>query len=362
MLETSGVWRGPGVPVLKYVPSDFLVRENLVVALHDSADSGQRYLMLRKQGYTTSEAIGVIAGHLGVPRLSVTYAGLKDEDGITEQLVAVPRESAADLETGWRLAEPDRWLELHHYGFGAEPLAIGRLEGNSFRTVLRGLDEPLAEEIVRAARSSHVFVNYYDTQRFGVPHGPKWTDRVGAAILDGDWGVALDELIGLRAPESEAAAAWSGTAEEFFRGLDPRTVSFYLAALASRQWNDDVRAAIRRVSPDGFQEVSVEGVEFLYLNSPGDTLRLLVDSPVLPYRRYSFVDGEVTSRESERTTVVQTRLRAARPEPDELLDGTHRLTLGFPLPSGCYATAALRQLLAYTSSKAAAAPEELVTR
>jgi tRNA pseudouridine13 synthase len=346
-METSGVLQRTGEPVLKYVPSDFLVRENLVVALKAAEESDQRYLLLRKQGYTTFEAVGAVADRFGIPRRSVTYAGLKDEDGITEQLVAVPLAAAADLGAAWRLSAEDRWLELQHYGYGAEPLAIGALEGNSFRTVVRNLDAERAERIAAAASSVHVFVNYYDVQRFGVPTGPKLTHLVGAAILAGDWSTALTRVVELKAPESPAAGAWTGSPQGFFDQMDPRTVSFYLAAHSSYEWNATVREAIRRTCPGQYRSVRVDGLEYLYLTSPRAALSLLVDAPTVPYQRYEYSDGGVSNRLSTRTTVVQTRLRVSTPEPDELVAGTYRVTLGFPLPSGCYATAALRQLLAY---------------
>lgn len=111
-------------PILKHRPDDFLVRENLVVRLVPPDKATQHYLLLRKCGYTTIEAVQLIANKLGLPSEDVTYGGLKDEDAITEQMVAVPVDVVpTDMRTAsWLLTqEPHRWLELQHHGFGVDP-------------------------------------------------------------------------------------------------------------------------------------------------------------------------------------------------------------------------------------------------
>lgn len=336
--------------VLKHRPADFLVRENMVVTLTGQVDAAQHYLVLRKCGYTTMEAVRLIAGRLGLSTKDVTYGGLKDEDGITEQLVAVPNGVMdGQLEVnGWALAgEPDRWLRLHHYGFGAEPLRVGRLEGNGFRVVVRNLDAERAAWLEQLRKVNLFFLNYYDTQRFGVPGGPKRTHLVGAAMLDGDWDLALRELADLCAPESPQAAAWTGSAEEFFRALDPRTASFYLAANASSAWNAALREVVGECCPDEWFPVTLEGLTYHYVTSAEAAVRVLAKVRDLPYSRYTFEDGHPEAHESHRPTVVQTTVAISRAEPDDLIEGKSQILLNFFLPSGCYATAAVRQLLAH---------------
>ena len=342
--------------VLKHRPADFLVRENLVVALTGRAGATHHYLLLRKSGYTTMEAVRLLTEWLGLATGEVTYGGLKDEDGITEQLVAVPAatfagRSGADFELPAGDDGNGRWLRLDHYGYGTEPLRIGRLEGNGFRIVVRNLDEARAMELAGRRKDNLFFLNYYDTQRFGVPGGPKRTHLVGAAMLAGDWDRALAELIGLRAPESTLAAAWTGPAEKFFHELDPRVASFYLAAHASSDWNAELAAAVAAHCPDSWFTAELEGLRYRYLRSTGPAVRLLAEVSELPYPRYTFEDGEPRATLSRRATVVQAAVSIGPAEPDELIGGTFRLGLNFFLPSGCYATAAVRQLLADTGGQ-----------
>ncbi|HEU5160828.1 MAG TPA: tRNA pseudouridine(13) synthase TruD [Streptosporangiaceae bacterium] len=343
--------------ILKYLPNDFLVRENLIVDLTSAAEASQQYLLLRKYGFTTMEAIRLVADRLGLTWADVTYGGLKDEDAVTEQLVAVPMDApvdtlpAADNLSSWPLVrEPDRWLELRHYGYGTEPLQIGRLEGNAFRIVVRNVEGRTAARFALERKMTSFFLNFYDTQRFGVPNGPKRTHLVGSAILEGRWDDALTELIGLRAPESRDAEDWTGPAPEFFARLDPRTVSFYLAAHASHRWNGSLSALVEETCPDEHFPIAVDGVAYRYVTSPRAATKVLAKATMLPYMKYTFVDGAPTEQRSQRTTVVQTSMTVETVTDDREIVGRSSVCLRFFLPSGSYATAAVRQVMSYGGS------------
>jgi tRNA pseudouridine13 synthase len=337
-------------PIVKHQPSDFIVRENMVVRLTDRDSAKQQYMLLRKCGYTTMEAVRLVADRLGLLSPEVTYGGLKDEDGITEQLVAVPRGAlpAAAQDAPWVIAAGDgRWLQLQHYGYGVDPLRIGRLEGNGFRVVVRNLTEDSAARLTSDRKLTTFFLNYYDTQRFGVPGGPKRTHLVGAAILDGRWADALAELAGLRAPESESAKTWTGGARDYFTALDPRTTSFYLAAHSSARWNELLAEQVADSCQGEQTTVTVDGISYRYVTSPAATTRVLAAMTMLPYTKFEFVDGTPMPLASSRTTVVQTVIAMSPAEEDHSHSGKFCVELRFFLPSGCYATAAIRQLLSY---------------
>jgi tRNA pseudouridine13 synthase len=332
--------------VLKHTPADFMVRETLFVCLNTQSNTGQQYLTLRKSGYTTMEAVRLIAEQTGLVSTNITYGGLKDEDGITEQLIAVPVGALVPDTGTWELgAGEDRWLRLSHYGYGQDPLRIGHLQGNGFHLVVRNLDPDHADALAARRKINLFFLNYYDTQRFGVPGGPKRTHHVGAAMLAGDWELALRELVALRAPESVLAGRWDGSAEAFFRGLDPRNASFYLAAHASGEWNAALRDVVSRVSAGGHDRVELEGLVYYYLTDIDRILAALATASDLPYARYGFDGGEVQVHESKRPTVVQAAVSVSAAGPDESHPGRSCVEIDFHLPSGCYATAAVRQLM-----------------
>ncbi|MFC7616338.1 tRNA pseudouridine(13) synthase TruD [Actinokineospora soli] len=322
------------------------MREALVVPLAAKGDADHHYLVLRKRGYTTMEAVRLIAAEFGLHTRDVGYAGLKDEDGVTEQLVSLPA-GAAESALPFRYEDGDRWLRLSDHGHGDEPLRIGALEGNGFRIVVRDLDPAFAEELAARRKVNHFFLNYYDIQRFGVPGGPRTTHHVGAALLAGDWERALAELVRLGAPESPAAAAWSGSPRAFFLDLDPRTTAFYLAASASHDWNARLAELVARTCGDRAFATAVEGVPFTYARSPRDAVDVLRAAGELPYLKYTFIDGTPKTKQSSRQAVVQTTIAVGPAVPDEHFPGRSSTTLAFFLPSGCYATSAVRQLFAH---------------
>ncbi|MFD9823637.1 tRNA pseudouridine(13) synthase TruD [Streptomyces violascens] len=333
-------------PIVKHVPEDFLVRENMVVQLAEEVAASHQYLVLRKCGYTTHEAIRIVADLLSVSSREVSYGGLKDEDGVTEQLISVPAGAFAEMATGaTSLEEGPRWIRLQHYGYGHEPLRIGQLEGNGFRIIVRNLDAEKAEFLESLKKENFFFLNYYGIQRFGVPGGPKNTHLVGAAILEKDWGKALQELIELRAPESCMAKQWRGGAERFFAELDPRVTSFYLASHASRQWNTQLEELVSRACPSRTISVNVEGMTYKYPYSADAVIKVLGAKSELPYARYTYENGNPVATISMRPCAVQTSVSFGRSELDERISGSYQIGLRFFLPSGSYATIAVDQLL-----------------
>src|SRR6476469_5089794 len=217
--------------LLKARPTDFFVRENSLVNIVEENQATHHYFLLRKCGLTTMEAIALIAKAADILSTDISYSGLKDEDAVTEQLVALPINVKLNsaLVSGCASKEADRWLHLSHYGYGSKPLQIGYLAGNTFHVSMRMLSRTAAEALKLRRSINLVFLNYYDLQRFGLPDQPKVTHRIGDAILAQRWRHALDLVVESRSPESADAATWTHAPEEFFANRDPRLVDFYLA-------------------------------------------------------------------------------------------------------------------------------------
>lgn len=326
---------------VKHLPEDFIVRESAAVRLASNGLGGWRLLLLRKRGYTTFEAVRWIATSCGIDEHHVGYCGLKDEDGLTEQLISLP--SDAPNPQGIREDVDGRWMKFVPYGTCSDPLGIGMLEGNSFRITLRNLLPSQVELGPLSNRSiQHYFLNYFDVQRFGVPGGQKNTHRIGEALLTRQWRKARELLASSGAAESEAARSWTQNDEEFFAGLDKRVTSFYCAAFSSFIWNGELARKVQKRISD-FRQIEVEGIPFTYMPEPTDGLRILGANHVMPIERYSLENG-VERRTSTRATVVQTAIKVANRTSDECFPGRMKVELSFFLPSGSYATAALRQL------------------
>ncbi|MFI2263243.1 tRNA pseudouridine(13) synthase TruD [Streptomyces tubercidicus] len=336
------------LPLLKVLPEDFRVTETLGLETAAHVASTHAYLLLWKRGLTTHEALGALAAAFGVEVQDVAAAGLKDEDGITEQFVSVravlsPEEVERANARGRCCGEDRAWRVTPH-GSGTAPLRTGELDGNCFRLVVRDLDEPLATALAEGPRRhNHFFVNYYDTQRFGVPGGPKQTHLIGGALLAGDEDTALDLLRRSGSAEGKQALDHQGPAHEFWPRLDPRVPVFYRCAHASYEWNARVRALLRESAGTEVAHVEREGLPYAFATTRDAVLRLAVRCPELDYVRYRWTDGACVRSTAARPTVLQTHISVHRVEPDPLHPGRFACAVSFFLPSGGYATGAVHQ-------------------
>ncbi|MGK7895407.1 MAG: tRNA pseudouridine(13) synthase TruD, partial [Xenococcus sp. (in: cyanobacteria)] len=194
------------IPVLKKNVDDFLVNESfLLPRLVNLKKSIFCYYWLRKCGFTTFEAVEKLANYLNVSQDCIQYAGLKDEDGITEQLIAIrPIVFSKQLKQFNKDNEysPNKFIVLSFYGYGNEAINIGHLNGNAFRLVVRNLSENFFDKFKAFKKNFFYFVNYYDTQRFGISSGSKNTHLVGKELLNNDNKAALEVLKQLGTPES----------------------------------------------------------------------------------------------------------------------------------------------------------------
>jgi tRNA pseudouridine13 synthase len=157
-------------------------------------------------------------------------------------------------------------------------------------------------------------------------------------------------LIGLGSAESPEAAAWSRTSQEFFQDLDPRIPQFYLAARSSAQWNTELTNLIRTtLTRNSIYTASVEGITFTYTHDSAAARELLTEHSELEFIKHTFrPEGGVSAETSTRSTVIQTKVSFDSWDEDEFHDGKACVDTRFFLPSGSYATAALRQLFGLT--------------
>lgn len=329
-------------PVVKHVPEDFVVTE-----IH--ADGVQpagpyRLYELRKRGMTTLAAVQAVAEALRVPSSSVGHAGMKDEDAVTSQrlTVRVGKQTVTDVRSTV-VSGRHAWAELRPLGHAEQPLRPGALLGNAFSIAVRNLAKVDADGLVaHATRQDLLFVNYYDTQRFGVPGGARTTHLVGAALAEGRHAEALDVLRESGTPEGEAAQSHSGEPKMFFAGLDGRIVAFYRSAAESALWNAEVARSAHDAVPtlrDGLSYPLPRSNEAAWAWGGGGLTRA--------HLRWTSRDGELQSEVVHRPQVVQTRVRASSAVPDSHFHGRWMVRVSFMLPSGCYATMALHHLTTY---------------
>ncbi|MGJ0579702.1 tRNA pseudouridine(13) synthase TruD [Xenorhabdus bovienii] len=328
--------------VVKASPEDFIVREDLGF----SPDGEGEHLMvhIRKTGCNTQFVADHLARFAKIPARSVSYAGLKDRNAVTEQwfCVHLPGKQDPDL-TAFQL----EGCEVLTTSRQKRKLRIGALKGNDFTLVLRQIsDRQSVEKRLQQIAQAGV-PNYFGEQRFG---------RDGQNLVQ--------------------AQRW---ADNEIQVKERSRRSFYLSASRSAMFNT---IASLRITQDTHQQV---------LN--GDALQLtgrgswfVADELELPVLQQRIMDGELqitaplpgdkalgTQHQAldfeqhclldyaslwslvKRERVESVR-RAILVQPLNLnwewLD-ERTVTLHFSLPSGSFATSVVRELINQDQNNAA---------
>jgi tRNA pseudouridine13 synthase len=196
-------WYKPRAVRLKQKPEDFSVKESY----RFDADPEGRYrvYLMDKQKLSTFEALDRIRARYGLSPGSISFCGLKDKQGRTEQLIAV---DGKEVE----VQDPD--LRLKPLGRTTRPLSARNTTSNRFSVTVRALNpEDLAHLPLAAAEVNRLgVVNYFDSQRFGsLKHGQGY---IAKDLLRGDFESALKNYL---AQPSELDRTDDAKVKEFWR-------------------------------------------------------------------------------------------------------------------------------------------------
>jgi tRNA pseudouridine13 synthase len=155
---------GPPVTgVIRSTATDFVVVENLAFPLTGSGE--HLFLRIRKTGQNTRWVSRQLATQLDLPFRAIGYAGIKDRHAVAEQWFSVHLPGRPDPGPEEVRIEGVEILERQRH---AGKLRIGALTGNRFRVVVRRLEGDLAalDDTLGKMVSGRV-PNYFGAQRFG---------------------------------------------------------------------------------------------------------------------------------------------------------------------------------------------------
>ncbi len=319
---------------IKVEPDDFQVEE---VPSYEPCGTGEHlYLWLEKRGVGSEHFTRVIANALGVPVGSIGVAGLKDRYAITRQWVSVPHQAEAKVPS---LNSAD--ITVLKTARHTNKLKTGHLRGNKFTVVLRdvGREREADVQAILGRILEQGLPNYYGMQRFG---------RDGGNI---DLGFRC--LFGTQP-----------------KRLRPFVYKFALSALQSFLFND----YLSRRMQDGLYRTVLAGE--VMAKWPVGGLFVAEDVAAEQHRfnqRETVTAGPMFGKqtfaaagiaaEREATVLKDHQLsRESFQHFGQLMGGTRRhnlvyledltwqwqptgLQLSFTLPSGCYATVLLRELM-----------------
>jgi len=378
---------------------DFEVEEIPLYAC--SGEGTHVYFMIEKIGVTTLEAVRRIARALDVSPRDIGYAGLKDANAVARQVFSVEHIEPRKIES---LAIPQiriLWTNRHR-----NKLKLGHLAGNRFKLKLRDVDSRCLDTVqeVLDVLTRRGVPNYFGHQRFGA-RGDTWL--MGKAVMKGDPKEVVDLMCGRPGPDDHDAVArareffdlgqyelamqlWppafrdvkrvcsamlrgKGSYDKAYHAIDPKLKRLYVSAYQSYLFNTILAGRIETL--DRLQDGDLackhdSGAVFLVTDAAAEQPRAdrLQISPTGPLFGYRMTWPQGTPGQTERQLLADegfsledfksakpARVKGARrPLRFQLKDcrlaldnddmGPH-LCLTFTLPSGCYATAVLREIL-----------------
>lgn len=148
--------------VLKQSPADFIVKEDL--GFEPDGEGEHVLVYLRKTGCNTQFVADALARFAKISARSVSYAGLKDRQAVTEQwfCLHIPGKDTPDFRL-FTLEGCEVLSTQRH----RRKLRIGYLKGNAFELVLREVSQQAGLEQRLALIAAQGVPNYFGEQRFG---------------------------------------------------------------------------------------------------------------------------------------------------------------------------------------------------
>jgi tRNA pseudouridine13 synthase len=378
---------------IKAQPADFVVEE---IPLYQPLGEGEHtYFEVEKTGLSTFQAVRRIARALNLHHKRLGYAGLKDAQAVTRQVMSVqgvPPEKVLALELANNKV---LWARRHK-----NKLKTGHLKGNRFTIRIRDVDANQMENARRilAVLEERGVPNYFGEQRFGRRDD---THRLGRAIVNGeveelirlylgrphpeespliyqarerfeagDWAEALALFPSRMSDEREVVRALiksGGSYPEAYSRLPRDKKRFFVSAYQSYLFNhvlDERLDTIDRLFVGDVAFIHAKGAAFLVEDVAAEQPRAdrFEISPSGPLYGYKLLVAEGTQGELERRILAAEglSLESFRLQGGPKAPGARRplrfpllkpelwydegLVLAFELPKGCYATSVLAEI------------------
>lgn len=390
---------------LKQKPEDFSVKESY--RFDESPNGPYRVYLMDKQKLSTFDAVARIQNRFGLPPRSISYCGLKDKQGRTEQLIAV-RGVDVDMQ--------DEDLRLKFLGRSDAPLSARNITSNRFAVTVRQLQERELNLVTLAATEVERLgvVNYFDSQRFGsLKHGQGF---IAKDLLRGDFEAALHNYLAKPSPLDRTddakvkqfwAANWGDwtakvpfeAGRKYFRviralrdepedfvnaflQIDSDYRAMLLFTYQSYLWNEGARRLLQLVLPREqiFPMPYQAGTLLHHTGGSPEVLKYLANAtfPLLAPDS-TFTDPKVEEavkwvlgreklkledlrikeapkllffKHEERPLIVHPeKLVIGKPRPDDFNRGFIKVNIAFTLPPGAYATLVVKRLFHFGVEK-----------
>ncbi|MDP4012604.1 MAG: tRNA pseudouridine(13) synthase TruD [Candidatus Nanoarchaeia archaeon] len=301
---------------IKQIPEDFVVKERIKLKISEGSYS---YFKLTKKDWNTLDAVKKIAEKLNKSLKDIGYAGNKDKNAVTEQVISIYQINKEKIEN---LKIKD--ISLEFLGNGKDRINLGDLEGNDFIVIVRDLDEKMDIKDIKIK-------NFFDDQRFGISGN---NFMIGKAMVKGDFKKAC-ELLTLEVDGANYVNA--------LRTIERKMLRFYVNAYQSHLFNQALKSLDREKLPvpgflTKFEDEEVKGVYHEILEKEDIKLKDFI----IPSMK------EIGSEGTVRACYVHLDNLKTLWQKDELNEGKNKLRLSFSLNKGEYATMVVKTLLTKT--------------
>ncbi len=344
--------RGSSVALIKQHPEDFIVNEVPSVELKQSGD--YIYFWLTKKNYTTHDAVQRVADALKIPAKRIGYAGAKDRNAVTKQLISVHKVRRERVE-GLKLKD----IQLEFYGSGEKPISLGDLVENKFEIVVRDVSEKDVRHFEHEVHGEIEIVNYFDEQRFSEDN-----ISIGRALVKKDFRKAAQLIASGDGDYNRAVLDYlSENATDFVGGLRlvPRKILLLLLhSYQSWLWNELVAAYVLDTVSE-FSLVHYTHGTFALHHEPLKNRKIPIigfgteiEGELKKYSEDLLAREKITPRDfvireipelsaegGERELLVRTAGFKYTVGEDR---DKKKVTLSFSLPKGSYATIVVRRL------------------
>lgn len=304
------------------------------------------YIWLKKSGFSTFEAQDKLRNFFKLRYEDINAEGLKDEDGITSQIVSIKKVLKEDR---LKLFNKKNFSKISYIflervmGYGNVPVAEKMLHGNSFNITVRNLKEDSALKIEKHCKKNKFFsfVNYYDSQRFGIPSGTHNTHLIGKAIVENDWKEAYKQFkISKNTGLPKDPITKKENYKEMLQSLNPKKLSFFVSSHDSHHWNQELSLTLEKTCKGARHSFKNVGNLFV---PEGNTFKAI---NIFSCRGNKLEkDLSVSEKDNMRSALITTAIYVLGIEDDDMYKNKKKVKLAFFLPTGGYATMCIRQLI-----------------
>ena len=303
---------------------DFKVEE--VLSLPEKGGEIGLYI-LRKEGISTFDALDLVCARLGLNRNQISYAGLKDEDGITSQYVTI--KNAKEYYHS-DFIEKSSSVSLRHLYNTSQMLEPGEVKANKFEVIVRNISKTFVVPKV------FWFINYYGVQRFGFPNEQKDSHILGELLINS----SEDKLLKyVHQNKRLRLHPYLVTKPD---DTDCPRRAFLKSSYSSYLWNKSLSDFIQKEFTE-VKERKIEDLKYAY----ADLMKLNnvdLNKDIL-YRSYK-VDSTGRERLTFKLRKAFQKVSISKSEVihDTCMTGCS-LKINFELPTGSYATVFIDQLV-----------------